>query len=54
MYYMLLDSFCEVSLPVGPPHRRRSFSTPAVWIAGGRVYRRGLQPDEVLRWRRIC
>jgi hypothetical protein len=35
-----------VSLPVGPPHRCRSFSTPALLVAGGRMYRRGLQPDK--------
>jgi hypothetical protein len=42
MYYMQLDSFCEVSLPVGPSRRCRSFSTPALLVAGGRMYRRGL------------
>lgn len=43
---MKLDSFCEVSLPVGPPHSRRSFSTPAVLVAGGCMYRIGLQLDK--------
>jgi len=36
MYHIKLDSFCEPSLPVGPPHRWRGEKQRQQWEASQR------------------